>query len=210
MKTVYFVRHGESEGNVGSVFQPDESPLTERGKEQARYVADRCARLPIEYMVASTMKRTQETATIISSHIHLSFSSSDLFRERRKPKELEDRSHHDVEAQKINAAWWKSLGGDGSRVSDGENFEDLRARAGKALEYLLERPESNLLVVTHGFFLRYLVARAIYSDELSPSQFEPLMRTLWMENTGITALRYGISKWAPWVLWSWNDHAHLG
>jgi broad specificity phosphatase PhoE len=34
-KIVYFVRHGESEGNVLSVFQSSDSPLSEKGRKQA-------------------------------------------------------------------------------------------------------------------------------------------------------------------------------
>ena len=50
------------------------------------------------------------------------------------------------------------------RVEDGENFEDLIARADRALTFLGERREASLAVVTHGFFLRTLVARAVFAD----------------------------------------------
>ncbi len=217
MKTVYFVRHGQSEGNTGTIFQTDDSPLTDMGKKQGRIVADRCSRLPIEYVVASPQPRAQETASIITERINLSFDSSILFRERKKPTAIEGKSFDDPEAKSMNIAWWNSLRGDGSRVADGENFEDLSTRAGRALEYLAELKEEHILVVTHGFYLRYLVARAIYGAELSPSQFEPLMRGLSMQNTGITVLRHNVAKkpdeagpYAEWELRTWNDHAHLG
>lgn len=217
MKTVYLVRHGQSEGNVGGVFQPTNSPLTEHGRKQAEAIAERCARLNIDSIISSKMPRAETTAKIISEKTGHKLVFSDLFRERDKPSSLEGKSHHDTEARKINSAWWSSLGGSGPRVEDGENFDDLKQRAGKALAFLAARPEDNILVVTHGFFLRYLVAWAIFGEDLSPSQFEPLMQRLWCENTGITVLRHNqdrrpdeVSPNVPWILWIWNDHAHLG
>ncbi|HBV01259.1 MAG TPA: hypothetical protein DEF00_02585 [Candidatus Taylorbacteria bacterium] len=217
MKTVYFVRHGQSEGNVGSVFQHADSPLTAKGIKQAEFIAERCTRLPIDVIISSTQPRAADTAQIISENTKHEVEFSDLFRERKKPRSLEGKFHNDAEARKINEAWWNSLAGSGPRVEDGESFDDLRDRAGKALAFLSNRAEDNLLVVTHGFFLRYLVASAIFGEHMQSIQFQPLMRTLRTENTGVTVLRYDSPRFSeeigphvPWVLVTWNDHAHLG
>ena len=84
MKTVYLVRHGESSANVGATkyFEGAESPLTEKGTEQARYIAERCTKLPIDLLVASTVKRAQQTASAISERINKPITSSELFVER--------------------------------------------------------------------------------------------------------------------------------
>ena len=73
------------------------------------------------------------------------------------------------------------------------------------------------MVVTHGVFMRYIVARAMYGEELTGRDFSKLAQSMVMENTGITVLRHdapvNILAWgelAPWQLWVWNDHAHLG
>ena len=91
MKTVYFIRHGESEGIANLRYQPSEAPLTERGREQARLIAERCTRLQIDTIISSTMTRAQETAAIIAARTGLPVESSDFFRERRLPRELTDR-----------------------------------------------------------------------------------------------------------------------
>ncbi|MEK7479699.1 MAG: histidine phosphatase family protein [Patescibacteria group bacterium] len=217
MKTIYFVRHGQSTGNIAPVYQAVDVPLTEAGKKQAQYVAERCAKLPIEVVVSSTQTRARETALIIAAETGHEVEFSDLFRERRKPSELNGKPFGDPEAERLNDKWWRSLMGKGPRALDGEAFEDLSARAGEALTYLIKRKEDNILVVTHGFYMRYLVARAIYGDALNGENFEPLARSLVMENTGITVLRHDASTpkqaWgepAPWQFWIWNDHSHLG
>ena len=185
MKTVYFVRHGESEGNATEVYQAVDSPLTEKGRKQARMVADRCSRLPIQAIISSTQLRAKNTANIIAETTGHPVEFSDLFRERRKPKALNGKPFSDPGARALNERWWLSLIGEGSRAEDGENFEDISTRAGKALEYLTQRPEKELLVVTHGFYLRYLAARAIYGEALTGTIFSSLARSLIMENTGI-------------------------
>ncbi len=217
MKIVYFVRHGESEGNIAPVYQSTDSPLTEKGRQQARIVAGRCFRLPIQAIISSTQLRAKDTANIIGEVTGHTVEFSDLFRERRKPKALNGKPFSDPEAQALNEKWWKSLMEEGPRAEDGENFEDISTRAGKALAYLIQQPEQNLLVVTHGFYMRYLVARAIYGDALTGRIFSALGGSLIMENTGITVLRHGAQKdddkWGrstPWQFWIWNDHAHLG
>lgn len=58
-KTVYFVRHGESEGNVTPVFQTPDSPLSKKGREQAFHIAQRLSRLSFNVLVASPMERAK-------------------------------------------------------------------------------------------------------------------------------------------------------
>src|SRR3990167_2871710 len=211
MKTVYFIRHGESEGIANLRYQPSEAPLTERGREQARLIAERCTRLQIDTIISSTMTRAQETAAIIAARTGLPVESSDFFRERRLPRELTDRVRAKKETREIERAWKKSLADEGPRVSDGENFEDICMRAGQGLEHLAARGEQNILVSTHESFLRILIARALFGESVSGQEMKVFMRALGMENTGITVLRHNADDpTLPWTLWIWNDHAHLG
>ena len=41
MKRIYFVRHGETNGNVGGYWQGPQEPLNVRGLQQADVVAER-------------------------------------------------------------------------------------------------------------------------------------------------------------------------
>src|SRR5438067_11064146 len=65
MKTVYLVRHGESETNAGNIMFGKSAKLTARGHEQAKFIAQRCARLPIEVIISSGFLRADETARYI-------------------------------------------------------------------------------------------------------------------------------------------------
>src|SRR5256885_9383277 len=61
--TLYFVRHGESEANAAQVFAGQtDSPLTAKGREQAKVVARALRPVPFDRIVASTLSRTKDTA----------------------------------------------------------------------------------------------------------------------------------------------------
>ena len=88
----------------------------------------------------------------------------------------------------------------------------MRTRVGKAVEYLEGRSENNILVVTHGFFLQFLIAYVIFGAKLTGDEMAIVKPVFSMENVGLTILRHQPNKNArtPWTIWIWNDHAHLG
>lgn len=70
MKMLYFVRHGESVGNANDmVCGRIDSPLTERGREQAALTAARIrdAGLAIDRILYSPLVRARDTALCISA-----------------------------------------------------------------------------------------------------------------------------------------------
>jgi broad specificity phosphatase PhoE len=210
MKQIYLVRHGESQGNVGTHYQEESTPLTENGRKQAAFVAERTKKLPIEAIIASTMVRAQQTAAIIAEGTDLPVESSSLFIERRRPTEQIANLKESPEAVDAEAGIIQSGGLSGFRYSDEENFDDLKERAGEALAFLENHPKDSLLVVTHGVFVRNLVARAIFGENLTGSECSAILDAFVASNTGITVLQFDPEKRVRWSLLTWNDHAHLG
>lgn len=154
-KIVYLVRHGQSEGNITPVFQGPDSPLSEKGWEQAESIAKRVSKLSFEALIASPFLRAKETAETIAQATDTQPEYSELFVERIKPESINSASHEDENAQAAYREWIKSLHTSGMRVENGENFDDLLMRADKALEYLKNRQEKSLVVVTHGYFFAH-------------------------------------------------------
>jgi broad specificity phosphatase PhoE len=211
-KTVYFVRHAQSLANISAVFQAPDSPLSEIGRRQARCVACRISRLSCEALITSPFCRAMETAEAIAAKTGLKPERSELFVERLKPSAINGKPIDDREAQVIWTRWEQSLYTPSMRVEDGENFDDVIARAGKALLRLSEREETSLVVVTHGFFLRTMVARVVLGEALTAHLFRRFQRMAPMDNTGLTVLHFhgGLDMAPEWRLWIYNDHAHLG
>ena len=115
---------------------------------------------------------------------------SELFVERMKAASINGKPFADVEAHAVWTEWNKTLYTPGVRVEDGENFDDLIARADAALAFLEARAETSIAVVTHGYFFRTVVARAVLGGMLSGEAFKRFQRIAGMENTGLAAMRY--------------------
>ena len=62
---IYFVRHGESEGNVSKIYQHNETALTPQGEKQARTLAKRFLHIPIDLIISSDLKRAKQTSEIL-------------------------------------------------------------------------------------------------------------------------------------------------
>lgn len=210
-KIVYFVRHGQSEGNVGNVFQAPDSPLNDEGKKQAERIAGRVARVSCDVLISSTLPRALSTAEVIGRVVEKTPEPSPLFVERVKPSHVAGKPCDDSEALSAHRAWSESMFTPGMRVADGENFDDIVARADKALEFLEARPERVLVVVTHSFFLRALCARAIMRHSLTGPILREYIDGTAMMNAGLSALLLEeTNEGDRWRLWVYNDHVHLG
>jgi broad specificity phosphatase PhoE len=210
MKHVYLIRHAQSEGNVGPVFQGVQTPLTELGRTQAGFMSNRLRALDCEVMIVSTARRAQETAEIIREKLDIKLESSDLFVERRRSTGQLGNSKLDPSVLEIDRLVENNFHIPGYRHSDEENFDDLKVRAAAALQYLANRSEERIAVITHGFFLRILVAYIVSGPELTGPECQRFIRTFHTENTGITAFIHEPERDPEWWVWIWNDHAHLG
>jgi broad specificity phosphatase PhoE len=212
LKTVYFVRHGQTEANIAPIYQPPNAPLNHRGIEQAHRIAGRISKLSFNVLIASTYERARQTADIIKDATQTTVEYSPLFIERAKPTNVDGKPYSDPQASALWENWESSLYTPGMRIEDGENFDDLMERSKKALAHLEERPEQSIVVVTHGFFLRTIVAHVLLGDLLSGDALRHFQHAASMENTGITVLELTQEDAESpfWRLWTYNDHAHLG
>lgn len=209
MKHIYLVRHAESEGNIGLHFQGHHTSLTEKGRTQAQHVARRASSLDIQALIASPMVRAYDTAQAIAAETGLSIDVCEHFAERRRPSRIIGTAMTDAEATALNDAWTESLFVGGTRVEDAENYDDLVVRSRDALAYLADHPAESMLVVSHGFFLCFLLARMIAGESITPALVRNVFNTFHTSNTGISLVRHG-GPWTEWEVIAWNDHAHLG
>ncbi len=220
MKTVYFVRHGETEGNAKKFYQLPTTPLSDVGREQAKIVAERATKLPVELVVSSQMDRAVETADIIAKRIGKPRAIERSFGEFLRPTEIRGKPSGDPSAKIYHDLMREHFHDSNWRYADEENFEDLKGRAIASFTYLEERPEEHIMVVTHGYFLRILLAYLFFGKELTSEQCEHFLQVARSKNTGLTVFQFGTKseieagvaqpKEERWRLWIWNDHAHLG
>lgn len=216
-KLFYFVRHGESILNEKGIRQSSEGSLSENGKRQAKLTGDRMSTRDIDIIIASPYERTKETAEIVSHCFpepkKIEYTS--LLAERRNPSEIIGKSVDDLEVRKIVDLIDKSYHSDDFRFSDEENFLDLKQRAKDLLEYLSNRPEKSFLIITHGIFLRMIIAYILNGERLTASVYNTISFMNTANNAGITVCECKIyhKHWfspklvTEWNLLVWNDYA---
>lgn len=146
-KSFFFLRHGETDGNLHRIVQPATQPLNERGLEQARVAASILPGRGIGRIFASTMTRAWQTASIVGEVLALAPTPAEGLREK----------------------WFGDWVGGSSAELDwdatppnGEALHDFVRRTLAALDSHL-RAEQGTLIVAHGGTL-YVLASALGLD----------------------------------------------
>lgn len=206
-KTVYFVRHGESTHNAKGLHQDGLVELSEQGFKQAEFVAKRFLHIRVDTIIASPFTRARQTAETISAAVNLPIEFNELFVETLPPSEVIGKSKDDPEVISMHEKFRENMDNPQWRYSDEENFQDRIARAKKAVGYLEGINKNSILVVSHGAFIRYMLATMVLGEELKPSQWHRVIRFFHTTNTGITVCKYDTEH--RWKLYHWNDVAHL-
>ena len=158
LKTIYIVRHGQTEWNLEGRMQGRlDSPLTQQGREQANANGALLKSLGgVEQMWVSPSGRTTETAFLINSHTQANLEFADELMERDcgawsglTIDQIEE--HHPAAwAQRAEDPYWH-------QPPDGENLHDMRLRAEGFLEELFAAPMSQLALITHGVMSKVIL-----------------------------------------------------
>ena len=154
MPTLYLLRHGETEENVQHILQGHmPGTLTEKGKEQARAMAEEIKRLKIDKVLCSDLKRCTDTYDILKAEIPSlpDVITTKLLRER---------------------GWGSATGmiADGkTRIEipeDAESMTQIKARARIFIDYAKNTfPGLRVLAITHGLFCR-VIQCVLYGKEV--------------------------------------------
>ena len=160
---ILLIRHGETAANASRVIQTPDVPLSPRGLEQARRLADRLAAERIGAILASDYQRARMTAERLSAATGASLSLEPLLRERSFGDDR-GRAYADFEEDPFSA---------GYVPPGGESWQDLHDRVDTAWERIRVASEAvggHLAVVTHGFVCFSLVSR--HFQLLEPGSLE--------------------------------------
>ena len=155
------VRHGESDGNVGNPYDGAEPHLTERGRRQARYAAERARQRPYQALYTSPMSRALETACAVAETTGLKPSVSIDLAEFRELPDFRGFARSLLESRYPSVALPDECTEEGWWTGVEEHEEALYERAARAAVWLRERHEATddrVLLVTHGGFGSALVS----------------------------------------------------
>lgn len=205
---VYFVRHGQSQGNLESVHQNGEVPLSINGRAQAKEVAQRFSNIKIDAIIASDYKRAHDTASEIAKITGHQVETNKLLREIKIPTELEGLKYTNQLSVEVRKQILEHLDSPGWKYSDEERFEEIVGRAEKFIKELEHRSEETILCVAHGEIIRNIIMLMILGDEYNSKIYITNKKHMYLENTSITICEFDGDE-EEWKLITWGDSTHL-
>jgi len=206
MMDITLVRHGQSIDEYRNLHQRGESNLSQTGIEQAHLLAGKLCKDKYDIILTSTLNRSIQTATIIKSLIDIEVRSSNLFNEMKAPKEIENKRVGSKEIDHIIKDISKNWNNPTYRFSDEETPTEFISRVKTALEYITKLDYDNIIVITHGNFIKTAVALVLFDKNLTTEHLGNIWHTFLIENTSLTSLKFNKDRWLITCL---NDIVHL-
>jgi probable phosphoglycerate mutase len=169
--TIYVVRHGESESNVFAQENPDKpashfgesgSSLTQKGREQAKKVAERLRNVSFSAIFSSHLARAKETAEIITDGRDVKIAIDKAIRERsfgehmsKKQKQEIEKALDDLNEQEKFAFKY---------FPNGESGYDVVNRFKKfVIDIIPAYTNKNILIVSHSYVMRSFLIHEGYA-----------------------------------------------
>lgn len=154
---VVVFRHGESEDNVNRIFSGwRDSPLTERGREQARVLAPRLKALKIDVAVTSDLVRSKETARLaLAENPGVRFEEDWRIKERNYGALMGKSKEEAMRMDPEKAVLWRR--GYDVPPPDGESIQMVEGRVWPFLDELvarIKREHINVALSLHGNSMR--------------------------------------------------------
>jgi probable phosphoglycerate mutase len=174
----YFVRHGESEANLRSVFanRGSEHPLTAKGREQALSLAIELADLKIAKLYSSPLRRAIQTTEILSGALSAPYEIIDALREYDCGvlEGTGDRAGWETYRRVLNS--WERGEWD-ERIQGGESYNDLRARFIPFMEDLIAQfgqQSGAIILVAHGGLYRCMLPMIMSNVDIHFTMANPI------------------------------------
>jgi probable phosphoglycerate mutase len=157
LTTILLARHGETDWNRAGRFQGHaDQPLNDRGRTQARELADALSAEPIAAVYASDLRRASETASIVADRLDVPLEL------RHELREVDVGEFTGLTSDDIAARWPEAQ----QRYEDrgygwleGESLDEMTSRVRAVLlEIARAHPDETVLVVGHGGTVRAVLA----------------------------------------------------
>ncbi|WP_456476666.1 histidine phosphatase family protein [Oceanithermus sp.] len=198
---VWLVRHGVTAHNQEGIWQGQRDvPLTPEGREQARRLAERLARLGFVWttLYASDLSRAEETARILGERLGLA-----VRRDRRLREvcvgDLAGLTRDQVQARFGDYVERSRRDPWNARFPGGETLAELYERV---WAFLSELGDGRHLVVSHGGAIRAAVLGVLEAESAVPWRIR-------LENTSITRLHFPEGTRGGGYVHAVGDAAHL-
>ena len=195
---IYLIRHGQQCSKLCNV----DVQLSEEGKLQSKLLGERINNIPFDKLYCSNLIRAKETSHILSKYIHLQPEVREQLREidfgeLTGNTDEENKEKYGFFLEKQKKKQWDIP------YPSGECGEDVFKRGSIVLDEMIESEYNHICVVTHGGFIRAMIAGILGIEFSKQRMFGTVL-----ENTSITQIYYD-KKEKQFSLERFNDYAHL-
>ena len=166
-RTLIIWRHGETDHNASGIWQGQlDTPLSDRGREQALSAAAVLAPYSPSVIVSSDLQRAADTARVLASRLGLQVRYDDRLREIHAGL-WQGMTAGDVAEQYPEEQAALKAGEDIQRGVDGESLGQVAERTRAAVDELLAEvaPGGCAVIATHGVSGRAIVASLVGLDQ---------------------------------------------
>lgn len=202
MKTrVYLIRHGETQWNKRGIYQGwTDIELSSEGLAQADLLGQRFAKIKLDALYSSPLKRAMATAKAIEKTTGVNVVPEEHFKEINFGH-WEGSSVKEL-SEKYGATFDNFFADPFSHPFPGEgSFDSVKKRSMEGYQMLLEKHKGQqIAVVSHGGLLRVLIMSIMGMDQ-------SFYRKTWLSNTSLTVI--DIFEQGQPLLMTLNDKAHL-
>jgi probable phosphoglycerate mutase len=204
MKTLYLVRHGETDHNAaGRAMGQMDVPLNARGLDQARQTAEFLRRYPIERILSSDLGRAVGTAQPLADALGISVEPDARLRELTFGI-LEGKTVAECEAiDPKSVARWRS-GDFDAALPGGETRRSLMQRTRAVLDEIVSGPHAHIALFSHGGTLNALHTHMV--EHGNPTPREHIPRAFRFHNAAVSLAAWADDQWRFLVV---NSTFHL-
>lgn len=185
---IYFIRHGETEWNVQKRFQGlSNSPLTNKGLEQAKLLAEHLKDINFDRIYSSHLGRAMHTAEILKGDRKQDIEIIEDFAEIHmgavegiEKHIFEEKYPKEYEAFYSNHIYYNPA------AYGGETFFEMRERLIRGLDKVIadNKDSERVMIVTHGAALKVIFTY------LKNKSMEQLCDEEIPHNTSYTVVKY--------------------
>lgn len=196
---IILIRHGETEWNRGEIFRGRaDIDLNKTGKRQAELLGEYLRTLDLEAVYSSPLKRAVKTAQAIAGvhRLDIEFAPDlidiDYGEWQGLPISEVKKKYSELYIKWVNSP-------DEVMIPGGESLEDIRKRATRVIEEVVDRHAGTVVVVAHRVVNKVLICTLLGLDN---SHFWNIRQ----DTCGITVFTW---ENARFVLTRHNDTSHL-
>lgn len=158
-KSIYFIRHGQTEYNKLGIVQGSgiDSELNDTGRAQAQAFYDHYKNEKFDLVVASALQRTHQTVAPFIENQNLPFEKTPLINEINWGVHEGLKYEPSMKEVYSNMIQEWNIGNFDASLEGGESARSLAARLQQFLDEIVQREEEKILVCTHGRTLRCMM-----------------------------------------------------